>query len=71
MPETLIVMPAPVAAGEPPRLVPLPHRPGAFLSAEGEAVPDTAFWRRRLAHGDVVVPPPPPPAPARRASKET
>ena len=29
-------------------------RTHAFLNPVGEDVPDTAFWLRRLAHGDVV-----------------
>lgn len=32
--------------------VPDPER-GGYLSPEGAAVPDTEYWRRRLADGDV------------------
>ncbi|MBD8592361.1 DUF2635 domain-containing protein [Pseudomonas sp. CFBP 8758] len=40
------------------RAVPDPET-GELLLAEGREVPDDAYWRRRLADGDVVVPTPP------------
>lgn len=43
---------------------------GRPLTRKGADVPDTAYWRRRLADGDVLdFPPPPaakPPKPTRR-----
>lgn len=44
----------------PEALPPLPRH----LAAEGAEVPDTEYWRRRLADGDVVLATPP------RAAKE-
>lgn len=54
---------------------PDPHNPGQLLIVrhlstrrelppEGEEVPDDMYWRRRLAHGDVVEAEPPAPAEA-------
>jgi hypothetical protein len=51
---------------------PDPHNPGQLLLVrhlntrrvlppEGEEVPDDMYWRRRLAHGDVVEAQPPQP----------
>lgn len=37
---------------------------GQLLTKRARDVPDTAFWRRRLADGDVVIPPAKPPAQA-------
>lgn len=42
--------------------VPNPER-RRYLKAEGEHVPETSYWHRRLIAGDVV-PADPPPAPA-------
>ncbi|MGA9224106.1 MAG: DUF2635 domain-containing protein [Pseudomonas graminis] len=40
------------------RAVPDPET-GELLLPEGRDVPDDAYWRRRLADGDVVIPNPP------------
>lgn len=45
---TIVVKPAPG------RLVPLPDRPGEYLLPEATAVPDTVYWRRRVADGDAI-----------------
>lgn len=37
------------------RLVRDPERPAMTLAAEGGLVPDTSYWRRRLAQGDVEI----------------
>ena len=36
-------------------LVPMPDALGTYLPSTGATVPDTAYWRRRLADGDVAV----------------
>lgn len=44
---------------------------GQALTKRPRDVPDTAFWRRRLADGDVVVEPPrPAPKPAAKPSRK-
>ncbi|MDB5596285.1 MAG: hypothetical protein JWM36_3246 [Hyphomicrobiales bacterium] len=48
MSEPLFVKPA---AGA---ILPNPDRMFAPLAADGELVPDTAFWRRRIIAGDVT-----------------
>lgn len=37
------------------RTVRMPDRPYPYLPADAQYVPDTAYWRRRLADGDVVL----------------
>jgi hypothetical protein len=57
---TLHVIPAPGL------LVPMPDVPaggGRHLPAEGAVVNDTAFWRRRIADGEVSLAEPVEPAP--------
>ena len=34
--------------------VPFPGAPGRYLAADGEDVPDNAWWRVLLSHGDVT-----------------
>ena len=59
-------------------LIPVPGAPAhaRWLPAEGAAVPDDEYWRRRVAQGDVVLADPPaeaeqaPPAPRPKAKKE-
>lgn len=57
--------PNPHREGEPLK-VRIPHT-HALLAEAGEQVPDTSFWHRRIAHGDVVEcdPPKAEPEPAR------
>jgi hypothetical protein len=55
---TLYVIPAPGL------LVPMPDVPAGaprHLPAEGAVVNDTAFWRRRIADGEVTLAPEAPP----------
>lgn len=37
------------------RLVRMPDRPYPYLPVEPQNVPDTTYWRRRLADGDIVL----------------
>lgn len=39
----------------PDRLVRDPSRPAMTLASEGTLVPDSSYWRRRLAQGDVEI----------------
>jgi hypothetical protein len=61
-----------VRPARPNLLIPDPDAPATdrWLPPEGRAVPDTEYWRRRLADGDVVPSSPPRAARPRRAEKE-
>lgn len=55
----MFVKPAPhPEVPEAQRKVRIPHT-HALLSNDGEEVPESAFWLRRLKHGDVVRATPP------------
>jgi hypothetical protein len=63
-----------VKPADPALLVPVPEAPAheRWLPADGAEVPDTEYWRRRLAQGDVVAasrPTEPPAAPAKRTKE--
>jgi hypothetical protein len=60
-----------VRPAKPGLLIPDPDAPAheRWLPAEGRVVPDTEYWRRRLADGDVI-PVPPRAARSRRAEQE-
>lgn len=49
---------------------PDPEKGGALLPADGDSVPLTAYWQRRLNDGDVIkADPEPAPAAAPKAAK--
>ena len=50
----------------PEALAPMPR----YLAPEGADVPDTEYWRRRIADGDVVLSRPDTQSKPRRAEKE-
>lgn len=60
-----------VRPAKPGLLIPDPDAPpqDRWLPAEGRVVPDTQYWRRRLADGDVILVPPRAARP-RRAEQE-
>jgi hypothetical protein len=61
-----------VRPARPGLLIPDPDAPAQdrWLPAEGRDVPDTEYWRRRLADGDVVPSSKPRAARPRRAEQE-
>jgi hypothetical protein len=61
-----------VRPAKPGLLIPDPEAPAhdRWLPAEGRDVPDTEYWRRRLADGDVVRSSKPRAARPRRAEQE-
>lgn len=51
-------------------LIRIPERDMRPLAAEGESVPDTQFWFRRVLFGDVVEVPTPAPQETSKRNKE-
>lgn len=47
--------------------VPMEHAPRSYITTKPKEVPDTLYYRRRLAAGDVVVVDPKPVAKAERS----
>jgi hypothetical protein len=50
----------------PEAIAPMPRH----LPAEGAEVPDTQYWRRRIADGDVILAPAPEPQTKRRGAEK-